>query len=120
MSATSDCDLLASKVTTLGGMPGQAGSPRNGNVLRNKYLFQAEERENQFGLILKIRIRTHSINKVGMFWKVRKEQKGSKTTITEQSIEKADCEDMWGKRDDTRSLKANLTEELFTCHETAS
>ncbi|KAI4543730.1 hypothetical protein MG293_006524 [Ovis ammon polii] len=119
VSATSDCDLLASKVTTLGGMPGQAGSPRNGNVLRNKYLFQAEEEKSVW-------INPEDQNKNTQHkqsWNVLESQeraRGSKTTITEQSIEKADCEDMWGKRDDTRSLKANLTEELFTCQETAS
>ncbi|XP_013818770.2 PREDICTED: protein phosphatase 1 regulatory subunit 3A isoform X2 [Capra hircus] len=119
VSATSDCDLLASKVTTLGGMPGQAGSPRNGNVLRNKYLFQAEEEKSVW-------INPEDQNKNTQHkqsWNVLESQeraRGSKTTITEQSIEKADCEDMWGKRDDTRSLKDNLTEELFTCQETAS
>ncbi|XP_068828402.1 protein phosphatase 1 regulatory subunit 3A [Capricornis sumatraensis] len=119
VSATSDCDLLASKVTTLGGMPGQAGSPRNGNILRNKYLFQAEEEKPVW-------INPEDQNKNTQHkqsWNVLESQeraRGSKTTITDQSIEKADCEDMWGKRDDTRSLKANLTEELFTCQETAS
>ncbi|KAM7245357.1 hypothetical protein CapIbe_003883 [Capra ibex] len=119
VSATSDCDLLASKVTTLGGMPGQAGSPRNGNVLRNKYLFQAEEEKSVW-------INPEDQNKNTQHkqsWNVLESQeraRGSKTTITEQSIEKADCEDMWGKRDDTRSFKDNLTEELFTCQETAS
>lgn len=73
----------------------QAGSPRNGNVLRNKYLFQAEE-ENQLGLILKIRIRTHSTTKLECSGKSGK-SKRSKTTITEQSIEKQIVKTCGGK-----------------------
>lgn len=46
MSATSDCDPLASKVTTLGGMPGQAGSPRNGNVLRNSTFSKLKKKKS--------------------------------------------------------------------------
>ncbi|XP_061022329.1 protein phosphatase 1 regulatory subunit 3A [Dama dama] len=119
VSATSDCDLSASKGTSLGGMPGQAGSPRNGNVLRNKYLFQAEEEKSVW-------INPEDQNKNTQHkqsWNVLESQeraRGSKTTITEQSKEQADYEDMWGKRDDTRSLKVNPTQELFTCQETAS
>uniref|UniRef100_A0A8C6D3F5 Protein phosphatase 1 regulatory subunit 3A n=1 Tax=Moschus moschiferus TaxID=68415 RepID=A0A8C6D3F5_MOSMO len=119
VSATSDCDLSASKGTALGGMSGQTGSPRNGNVLRNKYLFQAEEEKSVW-------INPEDQNKNTQHkqsWNVLESQeraRGSKTAITEQSKEQADCEDMWGKRDDTRSLKANPTEELFTCQETAS
>ncbi|ELR53697.1 Protein phosphatase 1 regulatory subunit 3A [Bos mutus] len=119
VSATSDSDLSASKGTALGGMPGQAGSPRNANVLRNKYLFQAEEEKSVW-------INPEDQNKNTQHkqsWNVLESQeraRGSKTTITEQSKEQADCEDTWGKRDDTRSLKANPTEELFTCQETAS
>ncbi|XP_065795525.1 protein phosphatase 1 regulatory subunit 3A isoform X1 [Muntiacus reevesi] len=119
VSATSDCDLSASKGTSLGGMPGQAGSPRNGNVLRNKYLIQAEEEKSVW-------INPEDQNKNTQHkqsWNVLESQeraRGSKTTITEQSKEQADYEDMWGKRDDTRSLKVNPTQELFTCQETAS
>ncbi|CAM9902950.1 unnamed protein product, partial [Rangifer tarandus platyrhynchus] len=119
VSAASDCDLSASKGTSLGGMPGQAGSPRNGNVLRNKYLFQAEEEKSVW-------INPEDQNKNTQHkqsWNVLESQeraRGSKTTITEQSKEQADYEDMWGKRDDTRSLKVNPTQELFTCQETAS
>ncbi|KAB0343618.1 hypothetical protein FD754_020544 [Muntiacus muntjak] len=119
VSATSDCDLSASKGTSLGGMPGQAGSPRNGNVLRNKHLFQTEEEKSVW-------INPEDQNKNTQHkqsWNVLESQeraRGSKTTITEQSKEQADYEDMWGKRDDTRSLKVNPTQELFTCQETAS
>ena len=119
VSAASDCDLSASKGTSLGGMPGQAGSPRNGNVLRNKYLFQAEEEKSVW-------INPEDQNKNTQHkqsWNVLESQeraRGSKTTITEQSKEQADYEDMCGKRDDTRSLKVNPTQELFTCQETTS
>ncbi|KAL4669703.1 hypothetical protein H8959_008257 [Pygathrix nigripes] len=37
--------------------------------------------------------------------------------LTEHIKEQRDCEDVWEKRDNTRSLKAT-TEELFTCQET--
>ncbi|XP_028345647.1 protein phosphatase 1 regulatory subunit 3A isoform X2 [Physeter macrocephalus] len=116
---TSDLDLSASEGTILGGMPGQACLPRNRNVLRNEYLFQVEEEKSAW-------INPEDQNKNTQHkqsWNVLESQgraRESKTNIREQTKGQADCGDMWEKRDNTRSLKANPTEELFTCQETAS
>ncbi|XP_057586194.1 protein phosphatase 1 regulatory subunit 3A [Hippopotamus amphibius kiboko] len=116
---SSDCDLLTTEGTTLGGIPGQACSPRTGNVLRNEYLSQVEEEKSAW-------IKPEDQNKNTQHkqtWNVLESQgreRERRTNITGQTKEQADCEDMWEKRDNTRSLKANPTEELFTCQETAS
>ncbi|XP_061053937.1 protein phosphatase 1 regulatory subunit 3A [Eubalaena glacialis] len=116
---TSDLDLSTSEGTILGGMPGQACLPRNRNVLRNEYLFQVEEEKSAW-------INPEDQNKNTQHkqsWNVLESQgraRESKTNITEPTKEQADCGDVWEKRDNTRSLKANPTEELFTCQETAS
>ncbi|XP_029089928.1 protein phosphatase 1 regulatory subunit 3A [Monodon monoceros] len=115
---TSDLDLSTSEGTILGGMPGQACLPRNRNVLRNEYLFQVEEEKSAW-------INPEDQNKNTQHkqsWNVLESQgraRESKTNVTEQTKEQADCGDMWEKRDNTRNLKANPTEELFTCQETA-
>lgn len=112
-------DLLTSEGTTLGGMRGQVCSPRSGNVLRNDCLFQVEEEKSDW-------INREDQNKNAQqkqSWNVlesQREARESKTNRTEQIKEQADCEDMWEKRDNTRSLKATPTEELFTCQETVS
>ncbi|XP_032161444.1 protein phosphatase 1 regulatory subunit 3A [Mustela erminea] len=112
-------DLLTSEGTTLGGMRGQVCSPRSGNVLRNDCLFQVEEEKSDW-------INREDQNKNAQqkqSWNVlesQREARESKTNRTEQIKEQADCEDMWEKRDNTRSLKATPMEELFTCQETVS
>ncbi|XP_008570933.1 PREDICTED: protein phosphatase 1 regulatory subunit 3A [Galeopterus variegatus] len=114
---TTECDLLTSEVTALRGLTGQVCSPRNGNVLRNDYPFQVEEEKSD-------RINPEDQNKITQCkqtWNVLESQgkaRGSKTNATEQIKEQADCEDMWGKKDNTRSWKASPTEELFTCQKT--
>ncbi|KAM9076847.1 protein phosphatase 1 regulatory subunit 3A [Megaptera novaeangliae] len=116
---TSDLDLSTSEGTILGGMPGQACLPRNRNVLRNEYLFQVEEEKSAW-------INPEDQNKNTQHkqsWNVLESQgraRESKTNITEQTKEQAGCGDVWEKRGNARSLKANPTEELFTCQETAS
>ncbi|EPY81157.1 protein phosphatase 1, regulatory (inhibitor) subunit 3C-like protein [Camelus ferus] len=118
---TPDCDLSASGSTTLGWMSGRACSPRtrSGNVSRNEYLFQIEEEKSDW-------IDSEDQNKNTQHkqsWNAPESQrKGreSKTHITEETKEQADCEDTWEKRDSTGSLKAAPTEELFTFQEAAS
>ncbi|XP_059027601.1 protein phosphatase 1 regulatory subunit 3A [Mustela lutreola] len=119
MLPTPGRDLLTSEGTTLGGMRGQVCSPRSGNVLKNDCLFQVEEEKSDW-------INREDQNKNAqqkLSWNVlesQREARESKTNRTEQIKEQADCEDMWEKRDNTRSLKAIPTEELFTCQETVS
>ncbi|XP_008536899.1 protein phosphatase 1 regulatory subunit 3A [Equus przewalskii] len=116
---TPEHDLLTSGGTTLGGIPGEGGSSRNGNVLRTAYLFQGEEEKLDW-------INPEDQNKNTQHkqsWNVLESQakaRESERNRTEQIKEQADCEDMWEKRDKTRSLKATPTEELFTCQETVS
>nr|XP_031311092.1 protein phosphatase 1 regulatory subunit 3A isoform X1 [Camelus dromedarius] len=118
---TPDCDLSASGSTTLGWMSGRACSPRtrSGNVSRNEYLFQIEEEKSDW-------IDSEDQNKNTQHkqsWNAPESQrKGreSKTHITEETKEQADCEDTWEKRDSTGSLKAAPTEELFTFQEAVS
>ncbi|XP_077915978.1 protein phosphatase 1 regulatory subunit 3A [Halichoerus grypus] len=116
---TPEHDLLTSEGTTLREMPGQVCSPRSGNVLRNDCLFQVEEEKSDW-------INPEDQNKNAQqkqSWNVLESQRKareSKTYRTEQNKEQSACEDMWGKRDNTRNLKATPTEELFTCQETVS
>ncbi|XP_006859358.1 PREDICTED: protein phosphatase 1 regulatory subunit 3A [Chrysochloris asiatica] len=116
---TSEHDFTTSEGTTLGGMTGQICSPRNGNTLRNDYPFQAEEETSDW-------INPEDQNKNTQHkynWNVLESQgkaKESKANIAEQTKEQAYCEDMWEKRDNTRSLKGTPAEGLFTCQETVS
>ncbi|XP_025867923.2 protein phosphatase 1 regulatory subunit 3A isoform X1 [Vulpes vulpes] len=116
---TPERDRLTSEGTASGGMPGQVCQPRNGNVLRNDCLFQVKEEKSDW-------INPEDQNKNAQqkqSWNVLESQRKareSKTNRTEQIKEQADCEDVWGKRDNTRSLKATPKEELFTCQETVS
>ncbi|XP_004418858.2 PREDICTED: protein phosphatase 1 regulatory subunit 3A [Ceratotherium simum simum] len=116
---TPERNLSTSEGTTLGGPSGQGCSSRNGHVWRNPYLFQVEEEKSDW-------INPKDQNKNTQhkqIWNVLESQgepRESKTNITEQIKEQADCEDMWEKRDNTRSLKATPTKELFTCQETLS
>ncbi|XP_008827633.1 protein phosphatase 1 regulatory subunit 3A isoform X2 [Nannospalax galili] len=93
------------------------GSPRNGNVLMNDYLFHVEKEKSDASNPEDLNKNTkHKKN-----WKVlesQREARESKTNITEQTKEQADCKDMWEKRASMRSLKATPTEPLFTCQET--
>ncbi|KAK2496431.1 hypothetical protein MC885_010003, partial [Smutsia gigantea] len=119
MLTAPELDLSTSEGTTLGGMPGQVCSPKNGNVLRNDYFFQVEEEKSDC-------INPEVQNKKTQHkqsWNVLESQgkaRESKTNITEHIKEQADCEDMWKKRDNTRILKATSTKELFICQETVS
>lgn len=119
MLTTPEHGLLTSYGTALGGMPDQVCSPRNEKVLRNDCLFQVEEEKSDW-------INREDQNKNTQHkqsWNVLESQRKareSKTNRIEQIKQQADCEDMWGKRDNTRSLKATPTEELFTCQETRS
>ncbi|XP_047418570.1 protein phosphatase 1 regulatory subunit 3A [Sciurus carolinensis] len=103
----------------LEGVTSQACSPRNGNILRDDYLFQVEEEKSGW-----INPRDQNKNKQStQYWNVLESQekaRGSKINIAEQIKEQADCEDMCRKRDNMRSLKATPREELFTCQETES
>ncbi|XP_072820747.1 protein phosphatase 1 regulatory subunit 3A isoform X2 [Vicugna pacos] len=118
---TPDRDRSTSGSTTLGWMSGQVCSPRtrSGNVSRNEHLFQIEEEKSDW-------IDSEDQNKNTQHkqsWNAPESQrKGreSKTHITEETKEQADCEDTWEKRDSTGSLKAAPTEELFTFQEAAS
>ncbi|XP_004382674.1 protein phosphatase 1 regulatory subunit 3A [Trichechus manatus latirostris] len=116
---TPERDFTTAGGTTLGGMPGQVCSPRNENSFKNDYPFQVVEEKSDC-------INPEDQNKNTQHkhsWNVLESQgkaRGSKTNITEQITEQADCEDVWEKRDNTRSLKGTPTEELFTCQETAS
>ncbi|XP_037692270.1 protein phosphatase 1 regulatory subunit 3A [Choloepus didactylus] len=116
MLTTSEC-VLSTEVTSLAGMPDQVCSPRNGNVSRNDYLFQVEEEKLDW-----INPEDQCKNtEHKQSWNVLESQgkaRESQTNITGQIKEQADYEDMWGKSDNTGSLKATPTEELFTCQET--
>ncbi|KAM9216775.1 protein phosphatase 1 regulatory subunit 3A [Dugong dugon] len=116
---TPERDFMTAGGTTLGGMPGQVCSPRNETAFKNDYPFQVVEEKSDC-------INPEDQNKNTQHkhsWNVLESQgkaRGSKTNITAQITEQADCEDVWEKRDNTRSLKGTPTEELFTCQETAS
>ncbi|XP_045420735.1 protein phosphatase 1 regulatory subunit 3A [Lemur catta] len=114
---TPEHDHLTSEGIPLGGITSQVYSPRNGNVLKNDYLFQVEE--EKAGWINPEDQDKNTQHKQS--WNVLESQgkaRESKTNKPEQIKEQADCEDLWEKRDHTRSLKAPSTEELFTCQET--
>ncbi|XP_007942334.1 protein phosphatase 1 regulatory subunit 3A [Orycteropus afer afer] len=113
-----ECDFTTSKDTTLR-TPGKVCSARNGSALRNDYPFQVQEEKPDW-------INTEDQNKNTQHkcnWNVLESQRkvrGSKTNITGQNKGPGDCEDMWEKRDNMRSLKGTPTEKLFTCQETGS
>ncbi|KAM5255361.1 protein phosphatase 1 regulatory subunit 3A [Ctenodactylus gundi] len=109
-------DLSTEESNTFEGAESQVCHSRNGNVSRDDHLFHAEEEKSSW------------LNPEGQDntaqhkpkWNVLESQRkarGSNTNITEQIKKQADCEETWEKRDDTRSLKGFLTEELFTCQE---
>ncbi|XP_003811284.3 protein phosphatase 1 regulatory subunit 3A isoform X1 [Pan paniscus] len=106
---------LTSEGSALGGITGQVCSSRTGNVLRNDYLFQVEEKSGGINSEDQDNSPQHKQS-----WNVLESQgksRENKTNITEHIKGQTDCEDVWGKRDNTRSLK-DTTEELFTCQET--
>ncbi|XP_020034985.2 protein phosphatase 1 regulatory subunit 3A [Castor canadensis] len=109
--------LSPGKGTTLEGISSQVGSPRNGNVLKDDYLFQVEGKQSDW-------INPEDQNKNTLHkrnWngpESEGKERRSKANITEQVKEQEDYKDMRGKRDNMRSLKATPTEELFTCQET--
>ncbi|XP_016060072.1 PREDICTED: protein phosphatase 1 regulatory subunit 3A [Miniopterus natalensis] len=116
---TKELDLSTSKGTTSGETPGQVCSPRNGNILRNDHLFQVEE--GNLGSINPEYLNKNKQQK--QLWNFLESQgkaRESKTNTVQQIKEHADCEDMWEKRDNTRSFTATPTEKLFTCQETVS
>ncbi|KAG8508506.1 Protein phosphatase 1 regulatory subunit 3A, partial [Galemys pyrenaicus] len=112
-------ELLASEGTNLGQTLGQVCSPRNGNVLRNDSVFQVEKEKSDW-------TNPEDQNKntqQKQIWNVLESQgkiRESKTNVTEQIYEQADCKNKWEKRDNTQNLKATPAEELFTCQETVS
>ncbi|XP_049750242.1 protein phosphatase 1 regulatory subunit 3A [Elephas maximus indicus] len=115
---TPERDFMTSGGTTLGGMPGQVCSPRNENALRNDYPFQVEEEKSDW--VNPEDQKKNTRHKLS--WNVLESQRKareSKTNVAEQVTKQADCEDIWEKRDNTRSLKGTSTE-LFTCQETVS
>uniref|UniRef100_G1PFW2 Protein phosphatase 1 regulatory subunit 3A n=2 Tax=Myotis lucifugus TaxID=59463 RepID=G1PFW2_MYOLU len=116
---TTEHDLSTSKGSTSGEMPTQVCSPRNGNILKNDYLFQFEE-ENVGGINPEDQNKNKLHKKRWNFLESQGKASESKTNTTQQIKEHADCEDTWGERDDTRSLTATPTEKLFTCQETVS
>ncbi|XP_017390530.1 protein phosphatase 1 regulatory subunit 3A [Cebus imitator] len=108
---------LTSEGIALGGITGQVCSSRTENVLRNDYLSQAEEEKSGW-ISSEDRDNNTQHKPSGNVLESWGRATESKINITEHIKEQADCEDMRGKRDNTRSLKASLTEELFTCQET--
>ncbi|XP_040858359.1 protein phosphatase 1 regulatory subunit 3A [Ochotona curzoniae] len=111
-------DVSAREDTPLGGLAGQECSPSSGDVLRHQFLFQVEQEKLGW---LHPEGQGKSMQHQPC-WNAQESQgkaRGSKINITEQIKEQADCEDMWGKRDNTGSLKATPAETLFTCQETA-
>ncbi|XP_004677012.1 PREDICTED: protein phosphatase 1 regulatory subunit 3A [Condylura cristata] len=112
-------DLLTSEVTTVGEIPDQVCSPRNGNVLRNDYISQVEKEKSDW-------TNPENQNKNTQhkqIWNVLESQgkiRESMTNVTEQIYEQTDCKNVWEKRDNTQNLKATPAEELFTCQETLS
>ncbi|XP_007516204.1 protein phosphatase 1 regulatory subunit 3A [Erinaceus europaeus] len=110
---------LASEGCTLGGTSGQVCSPKNENVLGNDYTFQVVKEESEW-------IYPEDWNRNVPYkqnWKVQKSQGEVKTSITNmtgQIKEQKDYEDVRGKSDNTRSLRATTTGKLFTCQETVS
>ncbi|KAL2777571.1 protein phosphatase 1 regulatory subunit 3A [Daubentonia madagascariensis] len=110
-------DHLTSEDIPLGGITRQVFSPKNVNVLKNDYLFQVEEEKS--GWINPENQDKNAQHKQS--WNVPESQgkaRESKINKPERIKEQADCEDLWEKRDNMRSLKATSTEELFTCQET--
>lgn len=116
---TTEHDLSISKGTTSGEMPTQVCSPRNGNILKNDYLFQVEE-ENVDRINPEDQNKNKQRKKRWNFLESQGKARESKTNTTQQVKQHADCEDTWGERDNTRSLTATPTEKLFTCQETVS
>ncbi|KAK1335228.1 LOW QUALITY PROTEIN: hypothetical protein QTO34_004812, partial [Cnephaeus nilssonii] len=116
---TTEHDLSISKGTTSGEMPTQVCSPRNGNILKNDYLFQVEE-ENVDRINPEDQNKNKQHKKRWNFLESQGKARESKTNTTQQVKQHADCEDTWGERDNTRSLTATPTEKLFTCQETVS
>ncbi|XP_052578307.1 protein phosphatase 1 regulatory subunit 3A [Peromyscus californicus insignis] len=95
------------------------GSPRNGSVLMDDYLFRAERGKSDSS-----NPEDQNMNaQHKKSWNVLESQpetRGIETNITKQIKEQAECKDVWEKRDNTRGLKATPTEQLFTCQETES
>ncbi|KAM5302933.1 protein phosphatase 1 regulatory subunit 3A [Glossophaga mutica] len=114
---TPECDPLPSKGTTLGEMPGQVSS-RNKSVLKNYHLYQVEEGAS-YGANTEDQNKNKQHKQLQNVLGGQEKARKSKTNTTEQIKEQADCEDMWGKRDNTKSLNATPTE-FFTCQETVS
>ncbi|XP_004592516.2 protein phosphatase 1 regulatory subunit 3A [Ochotona princeps] len=115
---TPESDASSREDTPLGGLAGQECSPSNGDVLRQEYLYQVEQEKLGW-------LQPEGQGKSTQHqpcWNALDSQgkaRGSEINITERIKERADCEDTWGKRDDTGSLKATPAERLFTCQETA-
>ncbi|KFO34265.1 protein phosphatase 1 regulatory subunit 3A [Fukomys damarensis] len=112
---TSESDHSAGEGTTSEGIDSKVCLSRKRNVLRDDYLFQAEEKADWINPEDRGRNTQHTQN-----WNILESQekvKGSQTNIKEQIKEQADCEDVLGERDNT-SLNVTPTEELFTCQET--
>lgn len=107
----------AGKGTNLEPGASPLGSPKNGNVLMDDYLFQGERGKSDAGNPEDQHMNTqHEKN-----WNVLESQpetRGIETNITQQIKEQAECKDVWGKRDDMRGLKAPPAEQLLTCQET--
>ncbi|CAK6434247.1 unnamed protein product [Pipistrellus nathusii] len=119
VSTTTEHDLSISKGTTSGEMPTQVGSSRNGNILKNDYLFQVEE-ENVSRINPENQSKNKHRKKRWNFLESQGKAIESKTNTTQQIKQHADCEDTCGGRDNTRSLTATPTEKLFTCQEAVS
>ncbi|XP_004865330.1 protein phosphatase 1 regulatory subunit 3A [Heterocephalus glaber] len=113
---TSESDHPAGEGMTSEGITSKVCLSRKRNVLRDDYVFQAEEEKSDWiNPEDRGRNTQHTEN-----WNILERQekvKGNKTNISEQIKEQADCKDMWGERDNT-SLNVTPTEELFTCQKT--
>lgn len=93
------------------------GSPRNGNVLTDDYLFRGERRKSDASNPEDKRMNTQREKKRNVL-ESQPETRGTETNITKQIKEQAECKDVWEKRDNMRGLKAPPAEQLFTCQET--
>ncbi|XP_032754775.1 protein phosphatase 1 regulatory subunit 3A isoform X1 [Rattus rattus] len=103
--------------TDLGPRTTDLGSPRNFSLLTDGYLFQAD-REKSDSSNSEDRNMNPQHKKNWNVLESQPETRETETNITMHTKEQAEYKDTWGKRDNSRNLKATSTEQLFTCQET--
>ncbi|XP_031237057.1 protein phosphatase 1 regulatory subunit 3A [Mastomys coucha] len=93
------------------------GSPRDFSLLTDDYLFQADREKSDSSNSEDQDMNTqHKKNWNDL--ESQPETRETETNITKHTKEESEYKDMWEKRDNSRSLKATPTEQLFTCQET--